>query len=98
MLMINCGDNATAFIHMPSTDQNSYNFTNLSAPWFVLLVIYFDFESLFRPLSGCRGLSCRAFTQVKEIQELCRFALTVIGHLISKPFFYQVLRTVWLIL
>ena len=35
----NCGNNAPAVIHMPSSDQNSYKFTSLSATWFVTLVI-----------------------------------------------------------
>ena len=94
--MTNCGNNAPAVIHMPSRDQISYKFTNLSATWFVPLVIYFDFESFLRPVSGCRGPSSRAFTQVKEIHEPCGFALTVIDHYSSKPFFTKltVLRTV----
>ena len=98
--MTNCGNNAPAFIQMPSSDQNSYKFTNLSATWFVPLVIYFYLESFLRPVSGCRGPSSRAFMQVKEIHEPCGFALTVIDHHSSKPIFTKltVLRTVWLIL
>ena len=88
--MTNCGNNAPAVIHMPSSNQNSYNFTNLSATCFVPLVIYFDFESFLRPVSGCRATSSRAFTQIKEIHEPCGFALTVIDHHSSKPIFYQV--------
>ena len=87
--MINCGNNAPAVIHMPSSDQNSYQFANL-CNLVRALVIYFDFESFLRPVSGCRGPSSRAFTQVKEIHELCGFALTVIDHHSSKPIFYQV--------
>ena len=88
--MTNCGNNGPAVIHMPSSDQNSYKFTNLSATWFVPLVIYFDFESFLRPVSGCRGPSSRAFKQIKEIHEPCGFTLTVIDHHSSKPIFYQV--------
>ena len=88
--MTNCGNNAPAAIHMPSSDQNSYKFTNLSATWFVPLVLYFDFEYFLRPVSGYRGPSSRAFTQVKQIHEPCGFALTVIDHHSSKPIFYQV--------
>ena len=88
--MTNCGNKAPAVIHMPSSDQNSYKFTNPSATWFVPLVIYFDFESFLRPVSGCRGLSSRAFTQIKEITETCGFALTVIDHHSSKLIFYLV--------
>ena len=87
--MTNCGNNAPAVIHMPSSDQNSYKFTNFSTTWFVPFVGYFDFEYFLRPVSGCRGLNSRAFTQVKEIHEPCGFALTVIDHHSSKPIFYQ---------
>ena len=88
--MTNCGNNAPAVIQMPSSDQISYKFTNLSATWFVLLVIYFDFESFLRPVSGCRRPSSRALTQVKELHKQCGCALTVIDHHCSKPIFYQV--------
>ena len=66
--MTNCGNNAPAVIQLPSSDQNSYKFTRLSATWFVPLVIYFDFESFLRPGSGCRGPSSRAFTQIKRFK------------------------------
>ena len=85
--MNNCGNNAHAVIHMPSSDQNSYKFTNLSANWFVPLVIYFDLESFLRPVTGCRGPSSRAFTQVKEVHEPCALALIVIDQHSSEPFF-----------
>ena len=88
--MTNCGNNAPAVIYMPSSDQTSYKFTNLSATWFVPLVIYFDFESFLRPVSRCRGPSSRAFKQIKETHEPCGFTLTVIDHHSSKPIFYQV--------
>ena len=85
-----CGNNAPAVIHMPASDQHSYKFTNLSETWFVLLVMYFDFGSFVRPMSGCRRPSSRAFTQVNEIHKQCGFALTVIDQHCSKPIFYQV--------
>ena len=75
---------------MPSSDQNSYKVTTLSATWLVPLVIYFNFESFLRSVSGCRGPSSRAFTQVKEIHEPCGFALTAIDHHSTEPKFYQV--------
>ena len=84
--MTNFGNNAPAVIHKPSSDQNSYKFTSLSANGFVPLVIYFDYESFLRPVSVCRGPSSRAFTQTKEIHKPCGFALTVIDHHSSKPF------------
>ena len=37
--MTNCGNNAPAVIHMPSSNQNSYKFANLSATWFAPLAI-----------------------------------------------------------
>ena len=86
----NCCKNAPAVIHMPSSENNSYKFTNLAATWFVPLVIYFDFESFLRPVSSCKGPSDKAFTQVKEIHEPCGFALTVIDHHSSKPIFHHV--------
>ena len=86
----NCCKNAPAVIHMPSSDNNSYKFTNLAATWFVPLVIYFDFESFLRPVSTCKGQSDKAFTQVKEIHEPCGYALTVIDHHSSRPIFHHV--------
>ena len=83
--MNNCGNNAPAVIHKPSSDHNSYKVTILSATWSVPLVIYFDFESFLRPVSGCRGPSSRAFTQVKEVHELCGLALRVIDQHSNKP-------------
>ena len=69
----NCCKNALAIIHMPSSENNSYEFKNLAGTWFVPLVIYFDFESFLRPVFACKGQSDKSFTQVKEIHEPCGF-------------------------
>ena len=72
--MTNGGNNAPAVIQMPSSNKKSYKFANLSATWFVPLVIYFDSEFFLRPVSGCRGPSSRIFTHVKDIHEAFGFA------------------------
>ena len=86
----NCCKNAPAIIHIPSSENNSYKFTNLAATWFVPLVVYLDFELFLRSVSACKGPSDKAFTQVKVIHEPCGFALTVIDHHSSKPIFNHV--------
>ena len=85
MRMTNCGNNVPAVIHMPSRAQNSNKFTKLSRNLFVILVIYFDFESFLRPVSGFRGPNIKAFTQVMEKYEPFGFRLAVIDYHSSKP-------------
>ena len=75
---------------MPSSDNNSHKFTKLTATWVVPLVIYFDFESFLRTVSGCKGPQDKTFKQLKEILEPCGFALTVMDHQLSKLIFHHV--------
>ena len=89
--MTKCDNNAAAVIHMPSSDQNSCKFTNLSATWFVPLVKYFDSEIFLRSVSGYRWPSSRILTHVKEIHEAFGFAQTVIDHHSIEP----ISLTIW---
>ena len=75
-----CGNNPSAVIRMPTTSNNLYKFNNWSATWFAPLVIYFDFESIFKPVASFPARSESASTLSFEIHEPCGFAIAVIEH------------------
>ena len=73
-----CGNNPPAVIRMPPTSNNLYKFNNWSATWFAPLVVYFDFESILKPVASCSACSESASTRSIEIRVPCGFAIAVI--------------------
>ena len=71
-----CCKNAPALIHMPSSENNSYKFTDLAATWFVPLFIFFDFELFLRPVSFARDQVIKPYTSQGDTRSvwLCAYS------------------------
>ena len=82
-----CGNNPPAVIRLPTTSNNLYKFNNWPATWFAPLVIYFDFESILKPVVSCPPSSESASTRSIEIHESFGFAIAVIEHGNPQPTF-----------
>ena len=82
-----CGNNPPAVIRMPTTSNKSHKFNNWSATWFAPLVIYFDFESILKPVASCPARSESNSTRSFEMHEPCGFAIAVIEHGDPQPKF-----------
>ena len=74
---------------MPKASINLYKCNNWSATWFDSLVIYFDFESILKPVASCPASSESASTRSIEIHEPYGFAIAVIEHGNPQPQFSQ---------
>ena len=85
-----CSVNAPAVIQMPSPDQIIFKFSKISSTWFVLIVIYFDFESFLQTVASCAGPSNTANSRSNEKHEPSAFVLTAIDHQSTIPVFHHV--------
>ena len=82
-----CGNNPSAVIRMPKTSNNLYKFNHWSATWFAPLVIYFDFESILKPVASCPARSESTSNRSIEIHVICGFLIAVIEHCNPQPKF-----------
>ena len=66
-------ENSPAVVQLPALGKNLNKFKYLAATWFVLLVNYFDIESLLCPVATCTPHGNKSYTRVIEEHEPCVF-------------------------
>ena len=70
--------NEAATIKLKDETKNDPHFQNYQSRWFAPYVMYFDFESLIRPVATCSNTSDRSSSDIIEKHEPCGFCLVVI--------------------
>ena len=86
-----CLHNEPAIIKMPTEGKNKVKFSNYKARWFAPLTIYFDLESLIKPLAQCCQESQN--TETVELHQPCGFCLVGVEHGNIEPLFVQLERS-----
>ena len=86
-----CLQHKAAVIKMPSPEKNKLEFKNFAARWFVPIVIYYDLESIIKPVDGCQNE--KQTTSVTEIHQSSGFCLVGIEHGKPGPIFMQLERS-----
>ena len=88
-----CMQNEAAAIKLPDETKNELQFQNYQSRWFAPYVMYFDFESLIRPVATCSNTSDRSSSEIIERHEPCGFCLVVIEHNNPEPVFFKLERS-----
>ena len=88
-----CMQNEAATIKLPDETKNDLQFQNYQSRWLAPYVMYFDFESLIRPVATCSNTSDRRSSEIIERHEPCGFCLLVIEHKKPKPVFFKLERS-----
>ena len=88
-----CFEHEAANIKMPEIENSKLFFTNYQSKWFVPFVVYFDFESLIKPVQTCSNSSEVSSSNIIEIHEPCGFCVVVKELDNPKPAFFKVDRS-----
>ena len=88
-----CFQNEAATIKLPDETNNLLEFTNYQSRWFAPYVIYFDFESLIKPLATCSSSAAVSSSEIIEQHEPCGYCLVVIEHGNPEPVFFKLERS-----
>lgn len=78
---LSCYRQEPAVVRMPPEEKSSFKFRNLKARWFLPIVVYYDLESILRPVEPTEARS----TQILEQHEPCGFALVAVEHGRNQP-------------
>ena len=73
-----CFENECAVIQMPKVGSNTLVYKNLASRWLAPVAIYFDIESIIRPIATCSNRPSISSTQALEKHEPCGVAYAVI--------------------
>ena len=69
---ISCLQHEPALVKMPTLDKNKLKFKLFGARWFVPVVIYFDLESIIKPVAGCQHVNQSiSFTKIHQPGGFC---------------------------
>ena len=82
-------DHQPAKVKMPTEAAKHLIFKNIQARWFMPMVVYFDLESILKPVEGCQGPSDMSHSRLLQVHEPCGYALTVVEHFNDKPLFFK---------
>ncbi len=88
-----CNSHDVATIVKPTEEKKKLVFSNYQARWFVPLVIYFDFESILKPVSTCSNSLTRSGTDTIELHNPPGLAFCVVEHGNPKPIVFKVERS-----
>ena len=88
---ISCLQHEPAVVKMPTPEKNKLKFANLGARWFAPVVIYFDLESIIKPVAGCQN--AKQQRSITEIHQPSGFCLIGIEHGNPNPVFMQLERS-----
>ena len=64
---ISCLQHEPAVVKTPKPEKNQLKFKNLGARWFAPVVVYCDFESIIKPVTGCQNANQQ--TSITEIHQ-----------------------------
>ena len=86
-----CKEHEPAVIKLPSAEDgsNQYKFNIYAALSFVSVSIYFDFESLLKPVTTCNNNPNTSSSRNLEKHEPSGYSLCAIEHGSSKPYFFD---------
>ena len=88
---ISCLQHEPALVKMPTPEKNKLKFKNFGARWFAPVVIYFDLESIIKPVAGCQNAN--QSSSITEIHQPSGFCLVGIEHGNANPIFMQLERS-----
>ena len=91
--MKSCIEHDAATITMPDPTKNKLIFKNFQSKWFVPFVLYFDFESLIKPVVSCSISSEGSSSIIVEHHEPCGYCVVAIELNNPKPAFIKVERS-----
>ena len=91
--MKSCIEHDAATITMPDPTKNKLIFKNFQSKWFVPFVLYFDFESLIKPVVSCSISSEGSSSIIVEHHEPCGYCVVAVELNNPKPAFIKVERS-----
>ncbi len=81
----NCLDHEACSIKMPTEGKNFIKFSDYSARYRLPVVLYFDFESLILPVTGCQNDPHASSTTTLHQHVPCSFSLAVVETIQTLP-------------
>ena len=87
---LSCLQHEPAVVRMPKTEKK-LKFKKLRARWIAPVVVYFDLESIIKPVAGCQNANQQ--TSNTEIHQPSVFCLVGIEYGSHNPIFVQLERS-----
>ncbi len=75
-----CLANEPVLINMPTEKNMKVLFKSHSARWFAPVVVYYDMESIIRPVLGCEQKDSVSSTEKMEVHEPCSLGMVIVEH------------------